>query len=121
MCPPCMMLGTDILSLKRLKSVLQKYPHQLPNKILSIKEKGTYESIQNDRRRLEFLGGRFCGKEAIFKAAGLPNLTWKRVSILRQEGSRRPSVFIDEKLHERIIISISHEEEYATATAILME
>lgn len=113
-----MHIGTDIISLKRLGRVFQKFPTKLAHKILSTSEWEVFSQISNDRRRLEFLGGRFCGKEAIFKAAGREDLTWKRVSILRNASSNQPKVFIDDLLVESLKVSISHEEEFAVATAI---
>lgn len=116
-----MQVGTDILSLRRLKVVLDKFKDKLVNKILSETEQQIYNSILNERRRLEYLGGRFCGKEAIFKAsAANENLTWKRISILRNDQSK-PVIFIDEKEQAKMKISLSHEEDFATATAIIIE
>lgn len=109
-------IGTDILSLRRLKSVLERFPHRIVDKILSESELKQFNVIGSERRRLEFLGGRFCGKEAIFKATEL-ELTWKRVSILPQMKGR-PRILIDGKLAEGLEISISHEEEFVVATAI---
>ena len=116
-----MRVGTDILSLKRIKTVFDRFKEKLVYKILSESEIKLYNSIQNERRRLEFLGGRFCGKEAIFKATSADqNLTWKRISIIRN-ASDKPVVLIDGKEQENIKISISHEEEFATATVIAIE
>lgn len=116
-----MQIGTDILSFKRFKTVFDRFKDKFVNKILSETEIKIYNSISNERRRLEFLGGRFCGKEAIFKAsAHETNLTWKSVSILRNEFNK-PIVLINGKERENIKISISHEEEFATATAIVIE
>lgn len=115
---PDMQIGTDILSIKRLKIVFDRFKDKLVNKILSESEIKFYHTISNERRRLEFLGGRFCGKEAIFKAsADSEKLTWKLVSILKNDRNKS-SVFINGKECKNIKISISHEEEFATATAI---
>lgn len=110
------MIGTDILSLKRLKGVWDRFPRRIVDKILSENEKEQFKLIGSERRRLEFLGGRFCGKEAIFKAAE-EALTWKRLSILPQLKGR-PRIFIDGKLAVGMEVSISHEEEFVIATAI---
>jgi holo-[acyl-carrier protein] synthase len=114
-------IGTDILSLKRLKSLLNRFSGRLVKKILSEREVETYRAIGNERRQLEFLGGRFCAKEAIFKASQLPTmrLTWKRVSILSTSpNSGRPVVFIDSVEERNVSLSISHENDYVIATAL---
>lgn len=117
--PASMKIGTDILSFKRFSLVLNKFENRLTNKILSKAEKELYLNISSERRRLEFLGGRFCGKEAIFKAVDDcgTNLTWQRLSIL-PTSKGAPEIFIDGKKANNMILSISHEQEYAIATAI---
>lgn len=115
-----MRVGTDILSLRRLKSVFDRFKGKFADKILSESEIKVYNSIQNEKRRIEFLGGRFCGKEAIFKASETDSLTWKQVSILRNDRNK-PIVFINGAEQRNMNISISHEEEFAIATAILIE
>ena len=115
-----MQLGTDILSLKRLKRVFDRFKDRLPQKLLSDPETLFYTKIPNEKRRLEFLAGRFCAKEAIFKATSdeIPSLTWKRVSIVSWGGRKRPSIWIDGREAAGIKVSISHEDEYATSTAV---
>lgn len=120
-----MQVGTDILSLKRFKAVFDRFQGKFVNKILSKVELKVYNSISNEKRRLEYLGGRFCGKEAIFKASSsssseTENLTWKRVSIVRNDRNK-PTVLINEREEKNIKISISHEEEFVTATAIKIQ
>lgn len=74
-------------------------------------------ALGSEKRCLEYLGGRFCGKEAIFKAVPNAALTWKRVSILSQP-SGRPQIVIDGKVVKDVEVSISHEDDYVIATAI---
>lgn len=115
-----MRIGTDILSLKRLKAVLENYENRFVFKILSKAEKEIYDKLSNDRRKLEFLGGRFCGKEAIFKAAEADEdikLTWKRISFLPNFRGA-PDIFIDDNRVSHLSLSISHEKDYVIATTI---
>ena len=60
------MIGTDILSLRRLQGVLNRFPRRIIDKILTEAEKDQFKQIRSKKRSLEYLGGRFCGKEAIF-------------------------------------------------------
>lgn len=108
-------IGTDIVNLRRIARVLHSFRDKFTKKILSGAEFKYFNSLSSERRRIEFLGGRFCGKEAIFKAHGAP-LTWKNVSIESQNGG--PAVFLNGKPWESMLISISHEEEYAVAFAL---
>ena len=123
-----MQVGTDILSLKRFAKVFDRFQLRLINKILSEKEIKIYTSFPCAKRKLEFLGGRFCGKEAIFKAIdddGNKFVTWKQISILPSiekigNKSKRPQVYINDTKKDHISISISHEDEYATSVAIVI-
>lgn len=114
------MIGTDILSIKRLERVLLLYPEKLLKRILSQPELKQFQDIQTEKRRLEYLCGRFSAKEAIFKATpSSSSLTWKRISILSELDTGKPLVYIDGKLMKGWMeISISHEEKYVVAVAI---
>lgn len=121
-----MQVGTDILSLKRFKKVFDRFQIRLINKILSEKEIKLYTNFTCAKRKLEFLGGRFCGKEAIFKAIDDGNkfVTWKQISIIPsieiggKIKSKRPEVYINDTKKDQISISISHEDEYFMSVAI---
>lgn len=112
-----MKIGTDIVSLIRIGKLFHNFDNKFAERILSKTEMGHFKSIRNERRRIEYLGGRFCGKEAIFKASDTP-VSWKTVSIDTQNCKSGPSVFLNGKLWESMTVSISHEEEYAIATAL---
>lgn len=113
-------LGTDILSIARLKRVWLRFPRAFEHKILSPKEQQVFQNISSESSKLQFLAGRFCAKEAIFKALYPEEiLSWKRISILSDDSSKKPSVFVDEKLRQDISLSISHEQEYAVAVSVV--
>ncbi len=100
------MIGTDIVYIPRieLKESLIRY-------ILTDDEYTQYLLLKNDKRRKEYLAGRFAAKEAIFKATQDPN--YLSYSILNEDNGR-PYV----KNHPEIQISLSHDGEYALAFII---
>lgn len=97
-------IGCDILNRKRVTL-------EIGNKILSDKEKELMTSF-NEARKLEFISGRFCAKEAIVKALN------KKILLSDIE-----VLYNDDKPHctfenYKISVSISHEKDYAMAFAI---
>ena len=108
-----MIPGVDIVSVKRIEKVLSKFGETFLSRILTPEELTLYRKRKD---KLQFLAGRFAAKEAIYKAAGIPDLTWQRVAVLPEK--RRPVVWIDGKQRQDIQVSISHEKEYAIAFAI---
>ena len=108
-----MIPGVDIVSVARIGKALSQFGEKFVLRILTPEE---YELYRKRKDSVQFLAGRFAAKEAIYKAAGIPDLTWQRVNVLPE--GEKPIVRIDGHLHQNIQISISHEKEYAIALAI---
>lgn len=110
-------IGSDILSVSRIARVWQRFPAALVKKILSSEEARLFHELSDEATKLRFLAGRFCGKEAVFKAAQEP-LTWKRVSLLPVGLDPKPMVFVNQELRRDLSVSISHEQDFAISVAI---
>lgn len=102
-------IGCDIVQISRL----QNKQESLANRILSEREKKLYTSLTG-RRQIEYLAGRFAGKEAIFKALQDKQLTISNIEILQDENGCPTCVYEGYQIH----ISISHEKEYAIAYSL---
>lgn len=102
------MIGTDIVYLPRIQndSAFSRY-------ILTEDEQKEYRAGKTERRKTEYLGGRFAAKEAIFKATQDPD--YLNYSILNDEKGR-PYV----KDHPEIQISLSHDRDYAVAFVLIL-
>ncbi|WP_414045704.1 holo-ACP synthase [Macrococcus equi] len=61
-------IGTDIIEIERIKKAIQN--PKLITRILHPQEIELFESFSSEKRRIEFLAGRFCVKEAYSKALG---------------------------------------------------
>lgn len=116
-------IGIDLVEIDRIETVLNRKGSRLIDKILSEKEKELYLSQGN--RGIEFLAGRFAGKEAVAKALGTginKQLTWKNIEILNMN-SGKPFVNISSdywKDRDFIYhISISHVKKIAMAEVII--
>jgi holo-[acyl-carrier protein] synthase len=102
-------IGCDIVEIARLKETLLI-------KILSVPEIALYESFGSERRRQEFLAGRFAAKEAIVKAVG--TIPFSEIIIIN-DASGKPHVSCGQLKDLKINLSIAHEKAYAIAYCIV--
>ncbi len=118
-------IGTDIIELSRLSSVLDKHYHSFLHRIYTEQERNTAKKFAHP---LSFFGGRWAAKEAIAKALGVGfgrRCGWKDINI-ENDHTGKPVVFLHGKGAEtskllgvtRIHVSISHERSMACATAV---
>ncbi len=95
-------IGVDIVDLDRLDIDNLHFVER----ILTVEEYQIFRMIHTQQRKLEFLGGRFAGKEAYLKAhhTGLGGIDFHDIQILNDETGC--PYLNDKKAH----ISISHEK-----------
>ena len=116
-------IGIDIVKSKRIESLWKAHGEHFLKKILSDDE----IAAMPKKFPVQYIGGRFALKEAIVKAVGKRDFAFSEISVLNDE-SGRP--FVKEKeVIGRVIgreedsfaihVSISHEKEYCTASAII--
>jgi holo-[acyl-carrier protein] synthase len=123
-----MILGTgiDIIEVARIASSFDKYGERFVHRIL-LPDEIAY--CLSHRKPAPFLAVRFAAKEAVSKAFGTgigAQLGWHDIEIHRKE-SGEPFVVLHGKGQElftargaqRLLVSLSHTEHYAAATAIL--
>lgn len=111
--------GVDITEVRRLKQAVGKWGEDFLNRIF------TKEELKNAKTRgslYQHLAGRFAAKEAVFKAVGDKNLTWKDVQILNDKEGKPLCVLLNGKGKSlNVHISISHVKTYAVANAIVTQ
>jgi holo-[acyl-carrier protein] synthase len=123
-----MILGTgiDIIEVARIAASYEKFGERFANRIL-LPDEISY--CLTHKTPAPFLAVRFAAKEAISKAFGTgicAALGWRDMEIRRKE-SGEPYVVLLGKGRElfaargakQLLISLSHTEHYAAATAIL--
>lgn len=118
-------IGIDIAEIARLERLVDKYGSRFVERILGPEELAVYSSR---RDAVAYLAGRFAGKEAMVKALGeyltvRPSLSG--LQILNDNGGR-PYVKLPPDVEgqlgsARILVSISHETNYAVGMAIITE
>lgn len=98
------MIGVDIVDLSRLDPDDEAFMRHL----LTPAEQEEFHGRKSPHRRVEYLGGRFAAKEAIFKATG--DQSFLSYSILT-EPSGKPYI----KDHPELEVSIAHDGGFAIA------
>jgi holo-[acyl-carrier protein] synthase len=97
------MIGVDITDLSRVKD-----DEAFIRRVLTPEEQAELADRKTASRRIEYIGGRFAAKEALFKATG-----WKdclSCSVLN-DGYGKPYI----KDHPELSVSISHDGGMAIA------
>ena len=109
-----MEVGIDLVDLKRLDLANTSFI----NGVLSPKEIELFNSCNREKRKREFLGGRFACKEALLKTlgTGLKGIRMNEIEILPNEDGKP----LLKKPLLSSILSISHEGEMAVAICILL-
>ena len=114
-------VGNDIIETKRIKRLYNKFGKRFVEKIYTPNEISYCESkgINN----VYSYAARFAGKEAVFKAisdliSNKYEIGWKDIEILNNQ-SGKPCATV-RGLNVDIEISLSHEKEYAIATAVVV-
>lgn len=112
-------IGNDIISTTRIEELYKKYGSKFLRKVFTEAEIEYCES--KNINKYQSYAARFAAKEAIFKAVScfIENkyqLGWKDIEIVNTN-SGKPCATVN-GLNCSIDVSISHEKEYAIATAI---
>ena len=118
--------GIDIIEVARIASSLEKFGERFGQRIL-LPDEMAY--CLSHRHPAPFVAARFAAKEAISKAFGTgigAQLGWQDMEIRRKE-SGEPFVVLHGKgkklfksrRAKQLLVSLSHTQHYAAATAVL--
>ena len=107
-------IGCDLIKIRRIKNTNIS---NLVNRILSEKEKDIFNNIKNEKRKYEYLSGRFAAKEAFSKAlgTGIGEVKFKDIEVLN---SKLGKPFINYN-NFNTNLSITHTKEYALAFVVI--
>lgn len=111
-------IGIDIIDLDHMRAVCQKQP-RIHERILTAEELEVYE-VRSEKRKLEFLAGRFAAKEAFSKAMGTgigKTVTFQNISIVNNEKGQ--PIVAQSPFEGNVFVSISHSKNAAVAQIIL--
>jgi len=114
-------IGTDIVHTLRIKKLLTAKGDKFLNKIYTHKE---INYCNSNTKPYIHLSGKYAAKEAVKKALLSKNIveviSLKKIEILNYT-DKSPYVNVNNLDHLNINISVSHENEYAVAFALIEE
>uniref|UniRef100_A0A6B2LQ35 4'-phosphopantetheinyl transferase domain-containing protein n=1 Tax=Arcella intermedia TaxID=1963864 RepID=A0A6B2LQ35_9EUKA len=118
-------IGNDIVKISRIDSTYRRFGDKFARRILNPKEMTLLEKRKGDRQ-IQFLAGRWCAKEAAFKAFSKARIEFPEIVLLEDERGA-PKLHFEGKAAELASslgitathVSISHETEYVIANVIL--
>jgi holo-[acyl-carrier protein] synthase len=114
------MIGLDLLEIERFERALERHP-ALAERVFTDAER----SYAAERARpAQHLAARFCAKEAVAKALGLPGWSFRDVEVLAT--SAAPEVRLSGRVAERaaelggsVTVSLTHTHTTAGAVALV--
>ena len=112
-------IGTDIIEIERLARMVE----QDPGFARRIFTKAELDYCLSKKSRSAHLAARFAAKEAVAKAIGR-SLSWQDVELVNADGGG-PIVRLSGEARRctegcRVLVTVSHSRNYATATALLV-
>ncbi|HEY7348730.1 MAG TPA: holo-ACP synthase [Ktedonobacterales bacterium] len=121
---PGVLVGIDLVEVERIAQTVARFDARFLKRVF------TPEELQEGRRRMTWLAGRFAAKEACAKALGTGvggAVAWRDMEILRQPGGK-PSLRLLGDAAARaaaldiaqIDLSISHTHRYAIAVVVAL-
>lgn len=118
-------LGTDIVEIQRIREAIEKHGTPFLDRLFTEQEKLYCLQYKDAAPRF---AGRFAAKEAITKALGTgigAEVAWQEIEILN-DSQGKPEVHLATHVKRKfrvasIMLSISHCDSYATATALVTE
>lgn len=118
-------IGVDVVELKRIEKIWNRYGVKFANKILSEQE----QKLLPQSNPIPFLAGRFAAKEALSKALGTgfsAQINFKNFSVSNLPSGQPVATLSGAALEtmqkngaKRVFLSISHDKGCAVAMAIL--
>lgn len=110
-------IGVDLLALDRIKGLVGRHGIEpFARRILSERERVLLTQTED---KLNFLQSRWTVKEALFKAASAERrLLWSEVSVVKRSDGG-PAVLFERDSTLSSHVSISHEQGFLVATAIV--
>jgi len=114
-----MSVGLDLLEIERLERALERHP-ALAERVFS---QGERSYAARRARPAQHLAARFCAKEAVAKALGLPGWSFRDVEVVATDAA--PEVLLSGRAADRarelgvgVSVSLTHTDSTAGAVAL---
>ncbi|NLI68074.1 MAG: holo-ACP synthase [Bacilli bacterium] len=114
-------IGIDIVEIARIERLMKKN-ERFVKRILGEKERDEFERLKNNRRKIEYVAGRFAAKEAFSKAigTGIGEIHFAHIQVLH-EANGKPYLTAKGFDDKKLFVSISHSDSYAVAQVIVTD
>jgi holo-[acyl-carrier protein] synthase len=112
--------GIDLQEISAIEKAYNKNS-KFAERILTTNEFVVFSQLKNHKRKIEFLAGRWAGKEAFSKAlgTGIGQVGFKDIEILPNE---KGAPYINQATFQgNVYISLTHSGNFAQASVILEE
>jgi len=117
-------IGIDIVKINRIKKALERWGSRFEKKIVTLKEMEAKQ--MGGETKLAYIAGRFAAKEAVLKSLGA-NTSWQDIEVLSEENGKpyivlqgKAKKIAQKKGMKQVFISLSHNDDYAIAQAIIV-
>ena len=123
-------IGTDIIDIRRIENIIQKYGNKFKKRCFSINE---IKRSENQFKTVNSYAKRYAAKEACSKALGTGlarGIFWKDIEVKNNKYGKPLIILHNKALNRinkmtnkdyRIEVSLSDEKNYAIANVIILE
>ena len=108
--------GIDIIEISRIRKSVEQWGEKFLNRVFNPEE---IAYAKTHTMPYPHYAGRFAAKEAIYKALGDRNLTWKDLTIVNDPDGKPMCRLRKKTFKGRIHLSISHSKFYAVAGVVI--
>ena len=116
-------IGIDLVSVERIRSIWNRYKKRFACRVFTSQE---VEYAFKKANPFESLAGFFAAKEAYYKAlGGYPGFSFKEIEVIKKHGrpflrcKGRALEELNSKGIREVLVSISHERDFAVAVVML--
>jgi len=106
-------LGIDLVEVKRIRELTEKFGERFLKRVFSESELSYCFSHKDP---FPHLAARFAAKEALVKATGSLELSFREISVESEGGA--PLIKIQGKRCEDLLVSLSHTKDHAVAIVL---
>lgn len=113
-------IGLDLIEIERIENVYNKQKQKFVERILSKEEQIKFNSFSQQKRKIEYLAGRFATKEAFSKALGTglgKTIAFHDINCYNDYLGKPCIDYSGFRVH----VSITHTENYAMSQVLLMK
>lgn len=111
-------IGVDIIEIRRIQKAIERWGKDFLEHVFTNEE---IAAAQKYKFPYPHYAGRFAAKEAVFKALGDAQVSWKDLQIMNDSDGKPHCQYLKKGFKNRILLTISHSRDYAVAQAVVTQ